>query len=128
MLSILVFTIHFAALYSISCVFSQSNSRSEKREKEKKPSDRIEGRKVWWKSPRDKSFFTFFGENIFLAKNLAPSINVGRAPYMVTSWGASFSWYESCYQRQIRTSNHGPKCSPNLSFFLVLRFGEPLNI
>ena len=99
MLSILVFTIHFAALYSINCAFSQSNSRSERREKEKKPSDRIEGRKVWWKSPREKSFFTFFGENIFLAKNVAPSINVGRAPYMVTSWGAPFSWYESCYQR-----------------------------
>jgi len=35
--------------------------------------------------------FSFFGENIFLAKNMAPSINVGRAPYMVTSWDASFS-------------------------------------
>jgi len=33
----------------------------------------------------------FFGENVFLAKNVAPSINVGRAPYMVTSWGAPFS-------------------------------------
>ena len=33
-------------------------------------------------SPRKLS--QFFGENVFLAKNVAPSINVGRAPYMVT--------------------------------------------
>ena len=41
--------------------------------------------------PRRENFFTFFGENIFLAKNVALSINVGRAPYVVTSWGAPFS-------------------------------------
>ena len=55
MLGILVFTIHFAALYSINCAFSQSNSRTERRENEKKPFDRIEGRKCMMK---------FLGENI----------------------------------------------------------------
>ena len=76
MLCIPVFTIHFAALYSINCACSRSNSRPERRENEKKPSDQIEGRKVWRKSSARK-LSQSFGENIFLAKNVAPSINVG---------------------------------------------------
>ena len=91
MLCILDFTIHFATLYLINCACSRSNSRPERRENEKKPFDRIEGRKCMMRFLAEKSFFTFFGENVFLAKNVAPSINVGRAPYMVTSWGAPFS-------------------------------------
>ena len=91
MLCILDFTIHFATLYSINYACSRSNSRPERRENEKKPFDRIEGRKCMMRFLAEKSFFTFFGENFFLAKNMALSINVGRAPYMVTSWGASFS-------------------------------------
>ena len=90
MLGIPVFTIHFAALYSINCACSRNNSRPERRENEKKPFDRIEGRKCMMKFPQRK-LSQFFGENVFLAKNVAPSINVGRAPYMVTSWGAPFS-------------------------------------
>ena len=90
MLCIPVFTIHLAALYLINCACSRSNSRPQRRENEKKPFDRIEGRKCMMKFLTAKTF-SFFGENIFLAKNMAPSINVGRAPYMVTSWDASFS-------------------------------------
>ena len=87
MLCILDFTIHFATLYFINCACSRSNSRPERRENEKKPFDRIEGRKCMMQ----RKLSQFFGENVFLAKNVAPSINVGRAPYMVTSWGAPFS-------------------------------------
>ena len=90
MVFILDFTIHFATLYLFNCACSRSNSRPERRENEKKPFDQIEGRKVWRKSSARK-LSQFFGENVFLAKNVAPSINVGRAPYMVTSWGAPFS-------------------------------------
>ena len=90
MLCIPVFTIHFAALYLINCACSRSNSRPQRRENEKKPFDRIEGRKLYDEIPHRENF-QFFGENVFLAKNVAPSINVGRAPYMVTSWGAPFS-------------------------------------
>jgi hypothetical protein len=59
MLCILDFTIHFATLYFINCACSRSNSRPERRENEKKPFDRIEGRKCMMKFLAEKTFSVF---------------------------------------------------------------------
>jgi len=55
-------------------------------EKSKKKPPMIDNALGGMKEISARKVFTFFGENIFLAKNMALSINVGRAPYMVTSW------------------------------------------
>ena len=68
MLCILDFTIHFATLYSINCACSRSNSRPERRENEKKPFDRIEGRKCMMKFPRRENFLSFLAKTFFLQK------------------------------------------------------------
>ena len=89
MLGILVFTIHFAALYSINCAFSQSNSRSERREKEKKPSDRIEGRKVCERNLREKSF-NFFRRKYFSCKKRGTIYQLGTRPIYGYIMGCTF--------------------------------------
>jgi len=86
MLGIPVFTIHFAALYSINCACSRSNSRPERRENEKKPFDRIEGRKCMMKflaaRSSQRKLSQFFGENVFLAKTW----------HHLSTWDAPHIW------------------------------------
>ena len=81
MLCIPVSTIHFAALYLFICACSRSNSRPERRENEKKPFDRIEGRKCMMKFLTAKTF-SFFGENIFLQKTW----------HHLSTWDAPHIW------------------------------------
>ena len=66
-------------------------SFGHKREKQEKATDDRQRSGKYERNLRAEKVYTFSGKNIFLAKNVALSINVGRAPYMVTSWGASFS-------------------------------------
>ena len=67
MVFILVFTIHFSTLQMVNEACSRSISRPERRENEKKPSDRIEGRKVCERNLREKSFH-FFRRKYFSCK------------------------------------------------------------
>ena len=66
-------------------------SFGHKREKQEKATDDRQRSGKYERNLCAEKVYTFFGKNIFLAKNVALSINVGRAPYMVTSWGAPFS-------------------------------------
>jgi len=82
MLCILDFTIHFATLYFINCACSRSNSRPERRGNEKKPFDRIEGRKCMMKFPRRENFLSFSAKTFFLQKTW----------HHLSTWDAPHIW------------------------------------
>ena len=89
MLCILDFTIHFATLYFINCACSRSNSRPERRENEKKPFDRIEGRKCMMKFLAEKSFH-FFRRKRFSCKKRGTIYQRGTRPIYGNIMGCTF--------------------------------------
>jgi len=60
-------------------------SFGHKREKQEKATDDRQRSGKYERNLRAEKVYTFSGKNIFLAKNVTLSTNVGRPPYMVTS-------------------------------------------
>ena len=89
MLCIPVFTIHFAALYLINCACSRSNSRPERRENEKKPFDRTEGRKMYDEIPHRENF-QFFRRKHFSCKKPGTIYQRGTRPIYGYIMGCTF--------------------------------------
>ena len=106
MLCILDFTIHFATLYFINCACSRSNSRPERRENEKKPFDRIEGRKCMMRFLAEKTFSLFSAKTFFLQKTLhhlstldAPHIWLHHGVHLLADMKAAISDTASFFPR-----------------------------